>query len=190
MTTAPLAAPKDVADALGRDLTPEEQRKIVPILAKASALFRLKSGQLFTPGTSTVRLKSDGGRIYLPQGPVTAVAQVTTDDHRPVHYSRQGQWLTTKLSSSDFVRVTYSHGSDEVPDLVRLTIADIGRKVLSISEHAAAGVTQYSDTTGPWTESYSYATWAVGGQTMLAPDDMATAVSFRRRVPRIWVGTV
>lgn len=189
MTTAPLATPKDVADALGRDLTPEELRKVVPILAKASALFRLKSGQLFTPGTSTVRLKSDGGRIYLPQRPVTEVLGVHDTNIHSIDYSRQGQWLTTSLSSSDFAIVTYAHGG-EVPELVALTIADIGRKVLSISEHAAAGVTQYSDTTGPFTESYSYATWAVGGQTMLAPDDLATALSFRRRVPRIWVGTV
>lgn len=188
MATAPLALPKDVADAMGRDLTEEETRKVLPILAKASELFTRKSGQRFTPGESSVRLKSDGGRIYLPQRPVTAVTSVHDESGRPVTFTRHGQWLTTSLTSSDFAIVDYTHGG-EVPELVRLTVADVGRKVLGISSEAVAGVTQHSRTTGPYTESSSYAAWAVGGQTMLSPDDSATALSFRRRVPRVWVGT-
>lgn len=188
MDTAPLASPKDVADALGRDLTEAEARKIVPILAKASELFRRKSGQHFTPGTSTARLKSNGGRIHLGQAPATGITSVLDDRGNPVPYTWNGQWLETNLSSSDFALVDYAHGG-EVPELVRLTVADVGRKVLSISDQAATGVTQYSKTTGPYTEASSYAAWAVGGQTMLSPDDTATAKSFRRRTPTIWVGT-
>lgn len=188
MDTAPLALPKDVANALGRDLSAEEARKIIPILAKASELFRRKSGQLFTPGTSTVRLKSNGGRIHLIQSPTNEIISVLDDHGSSVPYTWNGQWLETNLSSSDFALVSYAHGG-EVPELVRLTIADVGRKVLSISAQAATGVTQYSKTTGPYTEASSYAAWAVGGQTMLSPDDSATAKSFRRRTPTIWVGT-
>ena len=181
MSVTQLASASDVATALGRALTAAEAIKVEAILDKASELFRLRSGQQFTPGTSTVRLKVNGGEVRLPQRPVTAVTSVTYDDGGAVAYTRFGSVLTSTLRSHQFVRVTYSHGAETIPDVVRLCIADIGRKVLEIGVEARRGLTQYSKTDGPFSESGTYAAWAVGGQTMLAPDDNAIADTFRGR---------
>lgn len=203
-----LAIASDVEAGLGRSLTTEEAVRVEPILAKASALFRRRSGQDFTTGTSTVRLKVNGGKVYLPQHPVTAVTTVTTvinnDVAFAVEYTRLGQWLTVwsgltvfptypvyareTLASDVFVDVTYDHGGD-VPDLVVLCIADIARQVLLIAPNATTGVTQHSETKGPFTTSDTYATWAIGGQTRLSPEDNALADDIRRanRAPRVIV---
>ena len=186
MTVVQLALAVDVKAALGRDLTTEEAAKIGAILDKASELFRRRSGQQFTTGTSEVRLKVNGGRVYLPQRPVTAVTTVLDDDGVAVEYTRFKQWLTVPLISHEFVTVTYEHGG-VVPDVVRLCIAEIARKVLGIDPNAAAGKVQHTETTGPFTDSDTYATWAQGGQTMLAPDDNALADTFRVRIPNVIV---
>jgi hypothetical protein len=184
--TEPLAMAADVAEVLGRDLTSSEAIKVEPILDKASALFRRRAGQEFTEGQSEVRLKVNGGKVYLPQYPVTDVVSVTDDDGEGVDYEQVGQWLDVGLGSDKFVTVVYTHGG-EVPDLVRLTVAEVAKRVLLVPESAQTGVTQHSETAGAFTQSDSYATWAQGGQTMLAPDDLAIADSFRVAVPTIWV---
>jgi hypothetical protein len=62
---------------------------------------------------------------------------------------------------------------------VRLCIAEVAKKVLLIAEKATVGFNQFSEGVGPFTESGTFATWAQGGQTMLAPDDNVLADSFR-----------
>lgn len=186
MAVVQLASDVDVEAALGRDLTADETARVGAILDKASELFRRRSGQQFTVGTSEVRLKVNGGRVFLPQRPVTAVTTVTDDDGNPVAYTQFKQWLTVPLISHQFVTVAYEHGG-EVPDVVRLCIAEIARKVLGIDPNAAAGKVQHTETTGPFTDSDTYATWAQGGQTMLAPDDNALADTFRVRIPNVIV---
>jgi hypothetical protein len=98
MAVTQLAMTADVRAALGRDLTTVETIRAEPILDKASELFRNRSGQDFTAGTSTVRLKVNGGKVYLPQRPATAVTKVVIvlDDgtELPVTYIQHGQWLT------------------------------------------------------------------------------------------------
>lgn len=189
MTVAQLASVADVEAAFGRSLTPDEETRVGSILDKASELFRLASGQHFTAGRSEVRVKVNGGRVFLRQNPVTEINSVTDDAGREVPYTLFKRWLTVPRRSHEFVVVDYSHGSEAVPDLVRLTVADIARQVLSINPNAAEGVTQYSATTGPFTDQYTYATWAQGGSTRLAPDDLAVAHSFRVRVPNVWVSS-
>ncbi|WP_137771813.1 MULTISPECIES: hypothetical protein [unclassified Microbacterium] len=186
MAIVQLASQEDVEAAFGRDLTPEEEARVGAILDKASELFRLASGQQFTPGRSVSRIKVNGGRVFLRQKPVTVIHTVTDDRGRGIPFELSPRWLTVPRRSHEFVNVDYSHGGD-VPDLVRLTIADVTRQVLSINPNAAEGVTQYSATTGPFTDQYTYATWAQGGATRLAPDDLAVAHSFRLRVPNVWV---
>ena len=188
MAVEQLASVEDVKEAFGRDLTSEEQERVGAILDKASELFRLASGQQFTPGRSEVRVKVNGGRAFLRQAPVTDVHAVTGDSGQDVPFTLFKRWLTVPKISHEFVVVDYSHGGD-VPDLVRLTIADVVRQVLSINPNAAEGVTQYSATTGPFTDQYTYAAWAQGGSTRLAPDDLAVAESFRVRVPNVWVSS-
>jgi hypothetical protein len=184
-----LATADDVKALLGRDLSESEQNRVGAVLAKASALFRLEAKQEFTPGESVVRLRVSGGRVYLPERPVTDVLSVVDDNGYAVDYTRVKQWMTVSRGSDEFVTVEYTHGSDAVPDLAKLTVADIARKVLSVAPEAVSGATQSSTTSGPYTDSATYAAWAVGGQTMLSPDDKAIARSFRVRPPKVTVMT-
>lgn len=178
MAVIPLASVVDVVAALGRPLTPEEVARVDAILDKASELFRKRSGQQFTPGASTDRVKVTANWVELVQRPVVDIVSVVDDDGHAVEFERLESRLFLSHCVGRFVRVTYTHGGD-VPDLVRLTIADIARKVLSIDPKAVSGVTQRGETTGPFSEQFTYATWAQGGQTMLAPDDATIAASFR-----------
>ena len=177
-----LATSADVAVAMGRDLTPAEESRVDPVLDEVSALFRRAARQLFTPGTSTVRLRVTGGGVYLPEHPVVSVAAVVDDDGAPLDYTRVGQVLTVDLASDAFATVTYSHGG-EIPDLVRLRVASITRRILGIAEEASTGATSTTVTKGPFSTQSSYAAWAVGGQVMLSPDDVALAKSYRPVVP-------
>jgi hypothetical protein len=177
MAVTQLASAEDVKTALGRDLTTEETTRIEAILDKASEQFRRVSGQQFTPGTSTVRLRVNDGRVRLTQRPVTAVTSVTDDDGNPVAYTRFASVLTTPLRTGSFVIVAYSHGGT-VPDEVRLCIAEVGKRVLEIPKSARSGISQFAESDGPFSESGTFAAWAVGGQTMLSPDDVAFAKSF------------
>lgn len=187
----PLATDVDVATQLGRDLTSAETDRVAGILAKASALFRRTARQDFTPGESTVRLKVNGGQVRLEQAPATAVAEVVDDDGDDVDHSLFGQWLTVTrnerpLESHRFVTVTYTHGG-EVPDLVRETIAEIAAKMLRIDPRAAAGITTGTETVGPFTETNTFAGWAVGGTTMLSPSDTEVALSYRYKGTQVIV---
>lgn len=176
-----LASTEDVQAALGRDLTPEELTKADAVLTKSSALFRLYSGQHFTPSTSDVWLTVHGGRVHLPQHPVTRVHSVLNADGFPVAHALTGSTLLVQDVTAGQIRVAYSHGSADVPTLVRSTIADIVQKVLTIPEAAQAGVQQKTETTGPFSETYTYAAWALGGQASFSPDDRRIAESYRLR---------
>lgn len=186
MAVVQLASKADVEASLGRDLTSDEDARVEAILDKASELFRAEARQQFTSGRSEVRVKVNGGRVFLRERPATTIHSVSDEAGNPVEFTQFKQWLDVPKRSHEFVIVDYSHGGD-VPDLVRLTIADVARQVLSINPNAAEGVTQYSETTGPFTEQYTYATWAQGGATRLAPDDLAVARKFRATVPNVWV---
>lgn len=182
MAVTPLASPDDVKKALGRDLTPAEQESAPEHLLKVSELFRLEARQQFTPGESTNRLQVTDHAVYLPQKPVVEVLSVT-DDHAngaPIEHDLFGQRLNVGcVRTGDFVRVRYTHGSDTVPDLVRLTVAGVVAQLLEVDPRARAGVTQFGETRGPFSRQETYASWAQGGTPRLAPDDLRTARSFR-----------
>ena len=184
MAVVQLASEADVMAALGRVLTSDESARVGAILDKASELFRQRSGQQFTSGTSFVRLRVVGDQVSLPQRPVVSVTTVTTDDGEDTAVTFgtlfQSKVRLSGVVGGDMVRVNYSHGG-VVPELVRLTVADITRKVLEIDPNAVQGKTQHSETVGPFTEQDTYATWAQGGQTMLSPSDADIADSFRVR---------
>lgn len=186
MAVVQLAAQVDVEAALGRNLTPDEEARAGAILDKASELFRLASGQQFDAGRSEVRVKVNGGKAFLRQTPVTDVLSVTDDAGNDVPFTVFKRWVTVPKISHEFVIVDYEHGG-EVPDLVRLTIADVARQVLAIDPVASTGVSQFSETTGPFTDQLTYASWAQGGATRLSPEDQAVARSFRVKIPNVWV---
>jgi hypothetical protein len=180
MAVDQLASATDVATVLGRDLTAEETARVEPILDKASELFRRESGQQFTAGTSDNRLRvRHGSDVFLPQRPVVSVESVTDDDGNDVAYTSRGQVVRlTSVSTLSYVLVEYTHGGD-VPDLVRLAVAEIAAVVLRVDSEALAGKSQTQETTGPFSRQSSYASWAIGGATRLSPEDVALARSFR-----------
>lgn len=190
MAKAPsLASSADVQAILGRELSEEEYARVDSILNKLSELFRKESGQLFTPGESTVRRKVNGQEVFLPQRPVVDVSKVVDSRGRAVPFSLFGQWLSVPhLASHELVVVTYRHGSNDVPSLVVETIADAARQVLQVSPEAVSGITQVSQAGSNYTASATYASWAQGGSARLSPEDLKIARSFRARYGNVWVG--
>lgn len=188
MAVTQIASLDDVEAVMGRTLTSAETPLADFALDKASEMFRREAKQRFTSGSSTVRLKINGGRVRLTQYPVVTVSTVVNDDAEAVTYTRVGQWLNVSLSSGQYVTVTYSHGGD-APDLVRLAIAEVAARHVLLDDQARKGVSQFAHTEGPFTESGTFAAWAVGGQVTLSPEDKALARSFRAVVPTILVAS-
>lgn len=183
----PLASDADVIAVLGRDLTDSEELRVEALLRKASGLFRREALQLFTPGESDVRLKVNAGKVYLPQRPIVAIESVVDDDGNAVPWTRRQQWLTVKRGSHAFITVAYTHGAATVPDLVRITVAEVVMQVFELATSARQGVTKSDEAAGPFSRSETYAAWAVGGKASLSPDDKDIARSFRVKVPTAWV---
>lgn len=182
-----LAQVSDVQAILGRDLTTAESARADTILNKLSELFILESGQQFVSGTSTVRLKVNGGEVYLPQRPAGDITSVKDEAGAEIPYTRLStQWIAVPLSSARMVWVTYSHGG-AVPDVVRLQIADDARQVLQIAPEAVSGQSQITQTSGPYSQSGGFATWAQGGQVRLSIEGQKLARSFRVTTGNVWV---
>lgn len=182
MTVTPLASLADVESALGRSLTSDEEGLAEFALNKASEAFRRESGQQFTPGTSTVRLKVNDRAIVLTQYPATDVSAVVDDDGNAVNFEVSGQRVTVDEDSREYLTVTYDHGGD-VPDLVCLTVAEIAARNVRLEDDARAGKTQYANSAGPFAGSGTYASWAVGGQVLLSPEDKTLARTYRQTTP-------
>lgn len=180
---AALATADDVAAAFGRPLTEEEAGRADWILARLSDLFRREARQDFTVGEYTHRVKVNGGQVHLPRGPLVAVESVRDDRGAAVPWTMRRGYLVVPLPSYTFVTVAYMAGYAEVPGVVVSQIADAARRVLSIAPEAAAGISQIHETTGPFSGQMSVASWAVGGQTMLSPDDIRLARSYRPAPP-------
>lgn len=187
--SAPLVDIEDIEAALGRTLSDEEKPRALFVADKLSAAFRQRARQTFAVETYVHRLKVDGGgRVFPTRAPLVEVLAVFTDEGAPVTYEKRHGHIFVRAWCSDFVVVTYTAGLTEVPAAVRLQLADSARRIMSIDDAAAHGATQATDTTGPFTQTRQYATWAVGGQALLSPDDQALADSFRpRRSGHVWV---
>lgn len=175
---SPLAVPADVEEALGRDLTSSEQARVDAALAHASSLFRLEAKCDFAHATLTRRLKVNGGEVRLPGGPVLDVVSVTDAAGAGVPFTRFGRVLQVDQPSDNFLTVTYVTDTD-IPSIVVTTVASMVARSFSVDPRAQAGMTQYQNATGPFTEGGTFASWAVGGQILLSPADSAVAAKFR-----------
>lgn len=187
--SAPLVDIEDIEAALGRTLSDEEKPRALFVADKLSEAFRQRARQSFTVETYVHRLKVDaGGRVFPTRAPLVEVLAVFTDEGAPVRYAQRHGYIYVYPWSGDFVVVTYTAGLSAVPAAVRLQLADSVRRILLIPDAAAQGATQATETTGPFTQSRQYATWAVGGQALLSPDDQALADAYRpRRAGHVWV---
>lgn len=179
---APLATLEDVVEALGRDLTSSEAAQVDAKLKQASGLFRKEARQIFTQARSTRRLKVDGGEVRLPESPVVAVHSVTDDEGYAIEWCELfGVAFRVPLRSHRFVRVDFTHGYDaeEIPELVVTTVAAAVARVFDTDTRARAGLSQFQESTGPFSEGGTFAAWAVGGEVTLSPAELDTARSFR-----------
>lgn len=185
----PLVTVEDIEDALGRPITDSESARATFIANKLAEAFRQRARQTFTVEQYTHRLKVDaGGRVAPTRAPLVSVEAVTTDDGQPIPYHVRHGFIQVTSLAHEFVVVTYTAGLSEVPAAVRLQLADSVRRILLIPDAVAQGATQMTETTGPFTQTRQYATWAVGGQAILSPDDQALADTYRpRSAGHVWV---
>ena len=183
-----LATKEAVAQALGRDLTDEESKRAEHLLTILSAKFCQEARTTFTPVTYTHRVKVNGRHARPQRLPLIAVTSVVDDDAQPVPFTLRHGYIDVDLPSDRFVTMTYQAGYAEVPDVVVAQVADSVARILKIDPKAAAGATQASTTTGPFSQSATFASWTIGGQAMLSPDDIALARQYRpRRNGNVWV---
>lgn len=201
-----LATVEDI-DLGGRVLSEAETERAARLIAQASARFRREARQDFTPGESAVRLRVTDRKVYLPQWPAGLVLGVLDDDGRPVAWSRipeGGQTIRLDVGGElairpdvivappggsrcpQFVTVHYRHGG-QVPDDVVGAVAGAVARVLNADPDAVRGVAQTTDTRGPFSRTRQFASWSVGGQLLLSPDDLTLARSYRPRSPRLLV---
>lgn len=184
-----LASFEDVAALPGRALADTDRPGVEALLVKLSSRFRRLAGRAWASETLTRRLKVDGGVVFLPSGVTDVVAVVDDHGHAVTHVRRGSQLEVAGLASHEFATVTFDTDGT-VPDEVRVAIAEAVRRVVDADVEAAKGVTQVTDSAGPFSRTRQFAAWAVGGQALLSPDDVALARSFRRRTPRVWVPKV
>lgn len=181
----PLASADDVAVALGLDdasaLSDSQALRVDGLLARVSRRFRREAERVFTPGTSTVRLLTVGGRVRLSELVVGVedVTSVTLDDGSVPDFVLDGQELVLslygrKLWSGVPVTVTYTHSVD-VPDDVVASVASIVGRHLTVDPGGAEA--QSSELS---TESYrqKFADW-VSDRSLLTEEELCDARSYR-----------
>lgn len=183
-----LASTDDVAKALGRPLSPGENATAEHVLSLLSEKFCQEARCTFQRQVWEHRCKVNGQQVRPPRSPLVSVEWVRDDASRPLPFQVRAGYIQVPAASHELVTVRYTAGYESVPRIVTLQIADAAKRALSTDPKAAAGYTQTSTTAGPYTESGTFATWAVGGQVLLSPDDVALARSLRpRRRGNVWV---
>ena len=199
----PLASATDLQDRLGRPLTVQEEARAQALLADASALVRSFTGRNFTrTDDDTVILRAQQGEIRLPQTPVLDVTEVVAvgtggaPDLPVVGWRWDGLDIIRTSADSPTInlpelwtdeeydsypgtyRITYSHGTAEVPADVVAVVARMALRTLT-SPTMAGGVT--GETIGP----YSYRTDGSGVGTAVAMTDddrkMLELAGYRRK---------
>lgn len=168
-TSTRLASVPEFATYLQRDLTAEESDTAELVLDLVSAAIRSYTGQTITEATTTDRIKVTGGRVRLPQRPVTEVDTVASIAGTPllVTWDAGPQvWLSSCLpvangpgyrNAPTYVDVTYTHGYATVP-------YDIKAVVLQVAGRAFGAT---ADTTAVQSEGiggYNYSIGAAAAQ--------------------------
>lgn len=149
----------------------------MPLLRDASATVRLFTGQQFTVGTSTTRLRPNrDGIVVLAQRPVTAVSAVETIDGAALPYLWDGLervevWWALPVINGPVpkqvppVDVTYTHGYAEIPDAIVGVVCQV----------VARGLGLPPDETGLTQESIAGYSYTVGGAAAAGPFGLLSA---------------
>lgn len=175
----PLITVADVEARIGRPLSEAESARIDALIADASAEIRGYTGQTITPATSTVTLPVLGGRVSLPQRPVTAVEAVNghpVDEDDVVGPTLHGLW-------GQYATVTYRHGYDEVPgDLVAVAVAMVLRGMST----DLVGPMKSRETIGDY--SYGLPESALARRVVVDRTDQATLDRYRLpQIGAVWL---
>lgn len=185
----PLATIEDLEARMGRRITDDETPRAEALLQDASAAVRAYTGQQFTAGTTTARLRPRNGTVRLPQRPVVDVTAVANVEGTDVAFTWDtgDQVAITGLGSTvpfdvepirrvAYLDVTYEHGYELIPD-------DIIAVVCQIAGRAFGRPVQDSGTQQESIGGYSYSVGvaaAAGGVGMLNDE---RAVLDRYRIP-------
>ena len=187
----------DVAEiqTLTGEIVPEAKVAQATALAPyILGLIGMEAHRRFEVGAWDSVEKVNGNMVLLPQ-PVT-VESVTLTDGFPVQWEMVGDGGTgaqvrvwgAGVSSAKMVRICGTAPGEAVPDMVKMRVAQIVMRVLRADPQAARGVSQHSETTGPFSTSDSFAPWSVGGDPVLSPEDKAFARALRRpQSGNVWV---
>lgn len=141
---AALADTTDLAGYLGVDgfTTFAEAAQAELALESASAVVRERTGQQFTTATGDVVTFRSGlcdEWLILPQRPVTAVTSVKVNQIPVTDYTLVGDRLWRYQGWADIpfgtgpqtVEVTYDHGSDIVPELVKGAVLAVAAETIT-----------------------------------------------------------
>lgn len=167
----------------------ENEQEAQKVIDRLSELFCLQAGQDFQVKPYSHLVKVNGGIARLPVTPIVEIKSVT--DHangEPVAFELTHGLLRVKAKSHQIIEVDYVAGYDGAPEIVKSQLVDSVLRCLNVDSAAKSGATQVTKTAGPFSQSRSFAAWAVGGQIMLSPDDIALAKVFQPvKTGNIWV---
>lgn len=186
----------EVAAAMERELTEAEKGRATLLIAQVIEAFQDEAfGELtnygFGKGTVTHRLRSNKGAVYLPYRNVTRIVSVTSDNGG---FDNDWRWrefqpsrVQTRLRTGEFAIVTYEWELAATNDVVS-SMADCVARALLVPSNVRTGAQQVTNSTGPYSATENFASWAVGGQALLSPEDKKTARKFRPKFSsRTWV---
>lgn len=151
---APLATVTDLEAVLGRTLTTAESTQADMFLSWASSYVRDYTGRTFERQVDhALRTQADShGVIELPDPPVVSVASIMDIDGEtwtPVTGYWDGMWRIDGLRPWHTYIVTYTHGSDVVPDSIKgVVVSMASRQVIN-----PAGIRQ--ETVGATSVTYA-----------------------------------
>lgn len=179
---------EDLEAALGRSMTVAEKARSGHLSSQVIDAFEREAfGELanygFGEGTVTQRLKSDGGVVSLPYRMVQEVISVTDVHGRDIPYTWndwQAQAIHTRLRSAEFAVVTYDWKL-EAGKATTALLTDAVARALAVPDAVRAGANQLTSSTGPFSQTQNFASWTVGGQALLSPEDKRAARAFRPR---------
>lgn len=182
--------------ALKREMSSEEQNRAYLLLDQVIDEFEQEAfggvaNYGFGRGQATQRLRSNAGAVYLPYGQVTNVVDVRTDNDALVSGWKwrefQPSRLETSLPTGEFAIVTYDWVL-EVSDAVVSMLADSIARTIRVPDEVLIGAQQTTDSLGPASQTLNFASWAVGGQARLSPEERKRARLFRpKNVGATWV---
>lgn len=190
---APLCTVDDVQARIGRTLTAAERARVATLIDDASAAIRLHTGRPFAAVTRTIRRMPHGGVVKLPHRGVADVTAVASIDGTALAYAWDGlnqvivglanQIDLAVLTTSRAVDITFTAGSDDVPQAVAAVCAQIAARAFGRPADQS-GVQQ--ETIAGY--SYQVGSAAASGGVGILPDERRVLDRYRQVGGTAFVG--